>query len=554
MKAIWGFMCAVVMASAGYAADRQPAETARFDTFAYSGRDAVFDAIKAKPGQYNNPILPGFYPDPSIVRVGKDFYLVNSTFAFFPGLPVFHSTDLVHWTQIGNAIDRPSQANFSKLDMSYGLFAPDIEYRNGTFYIVNTCVNCRGNFVITAKNPAGPWSDPIILPFEGIDPGLFFDEDGTAYIVNNGPPEGKPQYDGHRAIWLQQFDAAAGKMVGPRKIIVNGGSDIARKPVWIEGPHLFRKDDWYYLICAEGGTGERHSEVVFRSRTVWGPYESYAGNPILTQRDLPKDRPFPVTSTGHAKFVATEDGRWWAVFLGTRPYADDFYNTGRETFLMPVDWKNGWPDILANAPVPYAGPRPMAVSSALPAAGNFAYTDSFGGPKLAPQWLFVRTPRETWHTLANHALTIAARPVAIGSDGQPSFVGRRLQHATAEVSVGLQFVPQKDGARAGLVAFQNSNAFYFLGLVREDGKTSVCVTRRFGAAEPENGTPLKCVDAPAGKIWLKTALRGGRIDFYISTDRRTWAGLVQDADATILSTHRAGGFVGTVIGPYAYAP
>jgi xylan 1,4-beta-xylosidase len=531
--------------------------TAKFDTFGYEGHDAVYDTVKGGAGSYFNPILPGFYPDPSIVAVGADYYLVNSTFSFFPGLPVFHSTDLVQWTQIGNAIDRPSQVDFSKLEISRGLYAPAISFHKGTYYIVNTCVACGGNFVITAKTPAGPWSDPVWLPFEGIDPSLFFDADGKAYMVNNGMPQEPPRYDGHRAIWLQEFDPAAGKMVGGRKVIVDGGTDIAKKPIWIEGPHLFKKDGWYYLICAEGGTGDQHSEVVFRSKTIWGPYRSYEGNPILTQRDLPTDRPFPVTSTGHAQLVATADGKWWSVFLGTRPYGDDLYNTGRETFLLPVTWKDGWPVILKKgAPVPYSQSglaSGMVGWDTLP-NGNFAYADLFDGPALSPQWLFVRTPKEKWYAISDHTLSVAARPVAIGSDGQPAFVGRRQQHGAAEVSIGLQFTPDRDGARAGLVAFQNSTAFYFLGLARESGQTNVCVSRRFGASEPENGATLKCAPAPEGKIWLKMAVRGGRIDFSTSTDRKSWSVLLRDADATILSTKRAGGFVGTVIGPYAYSP
>jgi xylan 1,4-beta-xylosidase len=528
-----------------------------FDWFAYDGHDQVYDTVKAGADEYLNPIRPGFYPDPSIVRAGTDYYLVNSTFAYFPGLPVFHSRDMVHWKQIGNAIDRPSQVDFGTLGISRGLFAPSISVYNGTFYIVNTCVDCGGNFLITTKDPAGPWSNPVWLPFEGIDPSLFFDRDGKAYIVNNGMPEGPPLYEGHRAIWLQQFDLAADKMTGSRRVIVNGGTDIRKEPIWIEGPHLFRARGWYYLNCAEGGTGDRHSEVVFRSKTLWGPYVSYKENPILTQRDLDPDRPFPVTSTGHAQFVATPQGQWWAVFLGTRPYADDLYNTGRETFMLPVRWKRGWPIILAHGkPVPYTVKRP-----ALPddprglTGGNFSYHDTFHAP-LGPQWLFIRTPHEKWFDVTS-SLDIRARPVAIGSNGQPSFVGRRQQHGWATVSTELRFTPQADGARAGLVAFQNSDFFYFVGLVREGGKTLVCVTKRAGTADPDNGAVQACVPvdlAPNAPVDLRIDARGGSYDFSYAIAPDKWTVLLHDADGTILSTHKAGGFVGTVIGMYAYGP
>src|SRR6185437_8900674 len=208
-------------------------------------------------------------PDPSLTRAGKRFFLVNSTFTYFPGIPVFESSDLVHWRQIGNVIDRPGELKFNGLSVSRGVFAPAISFHTGVFYVINTAEDSGGNFISTTSNPAGPWSDPIWLPqLEGaIDPSLFFDEDGKTYVLNNGPPPGNPGgiggqgtvahalYEGHRAIWIQQIDLTAHKLFGPRKVLVNGGVDFAKKPIWIEGPHLYRHAGWYYLMCAEGGTG-----------------------------------------------------------------------------------------------------------------------------------------------------------------------------------------------------------------------------------------------------------------------------------------------------------
>lgn len=535
-------------------AEKPVPAVAQFSDFSYEGHDAVYDKVKAGPGQYLNPILPGYYPDPSILRVGDDYYLVNSSFTHYPGLPVWHSKDLVTWTQIGNAIDRPGMVDFDKLEVSRGLYAPAISYHDGTFYIINTCVGCKGNFIITAKNPAGPWSDPIWLPFEGIDPALYFEADGKIYIVNNGAPEEEPRYNGHRAIWMQEYDPAAQKMVGPRKVIVNGGTDIAKKPVWIEGPHLYKIKGWYYLMCAEGGTAEDHSEVIFRSKTLWGPYVPYKDNPILTQRDLSPEREFPVTSTGHADLVQTQKDEWYAVFLGTRPYGKDFYNTGRETFLLPVTWKNGWPVILKKGtPVPFVVERPDLLAAAGPQmAGNFSLKADFSKAPGA-EWVMIRTPKENWYSASAGVLSLKARPEAIGSDGNPSFLALRQRHADASVTTTLRFAPKIDGERAGLVAFQNSNAFYFLSAVREGGKLSVCVNKRDTKDGPANGTVLACAPASEGPLTLKIAITGGKADFLYGTPGALTT-LVKEADATSLSTRKAGGFVGTVIGPYAYTP
>jgi alpha-N-arabinofuranosidase len=245
------------LASSGLA-DERPAVA--FDWFRYEGRDPQFETPPA-PGHYQNPVLAGFYPDPSIVRVADDYYLVNSSFAYFPGLPIFHSTDLVHWRKIGHAFDRRDQLRFENgQGISRGLFAPTIRYHDGRFYIINTDVDGIGNFIISASDPAGPWSDPVLLPaIDGIDPDLFFDDDGRGWIAHNGPPPGAPQYNGHRAIWLWEFDPGEMTLLtGSDRVLVDGGTDISRQPIWIEGPHLYKANGWYYLSCAEGGTEEGH--------------------------------------------------------------------------------------------------------------------------------------------------------------------------------------------------------------------------------------------------------------------------------------------------------
>lgn len=518
-----------------------------FDWFSYRGEDGA----PAPAGQYRNPVLAGFYPDPSIVRVGADYYLVNSTFAWFPGIPVWHSRDLVSWRQIGNAIDRPGQLDFTGLRLSRGVFAPAITYARGRFWIVSTCVDCGGNFIVTARDPAGPWSDPVWLPtVEGIDPSLFFDADGSAWLVNNRAPAGGSTYDGHRAIWLERFDPEAMRMHGGARMIVDGGVDLAKRPVWIEGPHLLKKDGFYYLIAAEGGTSVNHSQVVFRAALIEGPYRpAPAGvNPILTQRDLPAGRAAPISAAGHAQLVQLPDGRWQAVFLATRPYAGDFYNTGRETFLLPARWRDGWPAILpAGRAVPRLVARPLpAAGDAPPQAGSFAVRDEFARARLGREWV---TMRGASVAVGGGALRLMPG-AGLGTLGKPAFAARRQQHAVGVAETELRAFPA-EGASAGLAAVQNDAFFLTIAAVRRGGRTWVRAARRAGEGEPVGGVTLAEREVAArGPIRFRVAMRGGRYDLSYAVGGR-WEMLARDVDATHLSTASAGGFVGTMIGPFA---
>lgn len=546
MKAGMGLLCAMLAAPASA---QQPV---LFDWFEYSGRDAVF-GTPAPEGSYRNPVLAGFHPDPSIVRAGDRYYLVNSSFAYFPGIPVFESTDLVHWRQIGNVIDRPSQLDFDGLGMSRGVFAPAIEYHEGTFYVVNTAVDSGGNFIATAKDPAGPWSDLHWLPtIGGIDPSLFFDDDGRAFLLNNDAPAGKPRYDGHRAIWMQEFDLTRMEPFGPRKVLIDGGVDPSRNPIWIEGPHIFKRDGWYYLNCAEGGTGPQHSQVILRSRKVWGPYEPYEKNPILTQRDLPADRANPITNAGHADLVEGLDGRWWATFLASRNYGGVHYNTGRETFLLPVEWKDGWPVILEpGREIPYVFPGPAFMSrteTQVPSTGNFTWRDEFDKPVLDRAWMYVRVPRSPWLDLTGHAGRLAVRPLAEGLDTlrNPAFLARRQQHTTFEASTVLQ-VPTEAGIEAGIAAFQNETHWYFLGVRREGRRVELFLEK--SGSEGRRIVAARTLPVPDS---LKLKIAGAGADYSFGFDAGNgWQWLKQNEDGTLLSTDVAGGFIGAVVGPHA---
>lgn len=505
-----------------------------------------------------NPILSGFYPDPSIVKVGPDYYLVNSTFVYFPGLPLFHSKDLKNWTQLTNIIDRDSQMNFIGDRMTRGLFAPGISYNKGTFYVSCTNIDHRGNFVVTASNPAGPWSDPVWLPqVKGIDPSIFFDANKAYIVYNSDAPDNKPAYPGHRTIRMYELDIQNLKITGEEKILVNGGVDISKKPVWIEGPHILKRNDWYYLYAAEGGTSVNHSEVVFRSKRVDGPYVPYENNPILTQRDLPENRKYPVTSTGHAQFVEGPDQQTYAVFLGVRPYTGDYYNTGRETFIAPVEWKNDWPVINpSSAEVKYeytAGYRELKTPKALPQSGNFTYTLNFDRG-LDKSLLFLRSRDSASYTLNKQSgLVLKLKPETCMGLGSPAFVAKRQQHLICTAETALSFLPQKDGEKAGLVVFQDEKHFYFLGKTISGGKNVLQLYQSTGDQKTMDviaGVPLA---GDARPIQLRIDANGGYYSCYYATEPGKWLLLKDKLDAKFLSTHEAGGFIGCMFGLYATA-
>jgi len=550
----------VLALSSGVIALAAPAPVL-FDWFEYTGRDTVFEQ-PLRPDEFRNPILAGFYPDPSLCRVGDDFYLVNSTFAYFPGIPIFHSRDLVHWTQLGHVIDRPAQLRYDRLGVTRGLFAPALSHHDGTFYLVCTMVDAGGNFLVTAKNPAGPWSDPIWLGFDGIDPSLFFDDDGRAWLVNNGnPPDNKPLYQGHRAIWIQEFDVAAKKLTGPRSLIINGGVDLAKKPVWIEGPHLYKRGAWYYLCCAEGGTSDQHSQVIFRAKSPQGPFTPWEKNPILTQRDLDGTAPGAVTCTGHADLVIGPDGDWWSVFLGCRPFAGRYWTTGRETFLLPVKWTDdGWPVILpAGERVPFLVRGPGRSDdgrlASIPLTGNFTWRDDFDRATLSPLWIMLRAPKENWFAIDAPAGRLALTPSAEGLSGRgnPSFLARRVQHARFDAATALS-APAVDGVSAGLVVFQSETHYYFLGVRRAGDDVSVFVERANGKAPEVIGvTKLGAADDMA-QLRLRLGEEEKHLAFAWAKSDGDWQTVVAQADAVPVTVQAAGGgvhFTGAVVGLHA---
>jgi len=543
-----------------------PQATASFDWFDYQGKDPIF-STPLPAGTFQNPVLAGFYPDPSITRRGDDYYMVASSFTYAPGLPILHSRDLVNWTLLSYALTRPTQMDFAGLQVSRGIFAPTIRYHQGTFYLITTVVDRGGNFILTASDPAGPWSDPIWLPeIEGIDPDIFFDDDGKVYIAHNGDVPGEPLYEGHKAIWLWEYDPVAKKVLpDSKKLLVNGGVDLSTKPIWIEAPHLYKVDGWYYLLCAEGGTADQHSAVIFRSKSLNEPFVPHTVNPILTQRDLAPERPDPITTAGHADFVQTPNGDWWAVFLAARTYDQIYFNSGRETFLLPVSWVDGWPLILKQGEtIPYRPAAPNiaaaahesavpAIASAtpgkLPAApltGNFTWRDDFKSKTLDIQWNLLREFDQSWLKLDGEQLHIQAKPAGLETLLQPAFVSRRQQHMHYESSSQLQ-VPAS-GISAGMVAFQNEQYHYYLGVRQQAEHTEVFLEQAAGAAPKQ----LLSQNLPkATTIKLKISGQAGQISFYYAADQGEWQSLGPVQDGKLLSTQVATGFVGTMLGLYS---
>ncbi|WP_102798235.1 glycoside hydrolase family 43 protein [Bowmanella denitrificans] len=530
-----------------------PEPQASFLWFEYQGMDEVFDAPLA-PDRYQNPVAAGFFPDPSITRKGQDYYMAVSSFAYTPGAPILHSRDLVNWQLLGHALTRPSQLDVAGARVSRGIFAPTLRYHDGLFYMITTLVDKGGNFFVTASDPAGPWSDPVWLPeLDGIDPDIFFDDDGRVFIAHNGPPPGEPLYEGHRAIWLWEFDPKSQKIKADSgRIIVNGGVDLSKQPIWIEAPHLYKINGWYYLLCAEGGTADEHSEVVFRSRSLDLPFEPYKGNPILTQRDLDPAGPAPITTAGHADIVQTPQGQWWAVFLATRAYAQRFYNSGRETFLLPVSWQDDWPHILpAGQAIDYRPQKPDGLANSPvdePLTGNFTWRDEFDQPSLSVHWSQLRDFSSHWWHIHKGELLVKPQTGRLNSAESLSFIGRRQQHMHYRVSTALNL--SSTGFSAGLTAFQNEQYHYYLGARRVAQGMQVFLEQAAGDDGQVILTTL--LEGPAnGDINL--AIEGDKdsIRFSYQLGEQAWQPLGGTFDGKLLSTQLAGGFVGTMLGVHS---
>lgn len=530
-----------------------------FSQFSYQGNDRIYESNPLKEGEFYSPVLQGCYPDPSITRKGNDYYLINSSFSMVPGVPIFHSKDLVNWKQIGHVLDRPSQLKVERAGISAGIYAPDIKYNphNNTFYMITTQIaGGFGNMVVKTQDPAKGWSDPVKLKFDGIDPSLFFDDNGKAYVVHNdAPPPGKELYNGHRVIKIWEYDLQKDAVIeGTDKIIVDGGVDISQKPIWIEGPHLYKKRGKYYLMCAEGGTGGWHSEVIFVSDDPKGPFKPATNNPILTQRYFPRDRTGKVDWAGHADMVEGPDGKYYAVFLAVRPNEKNRVNTGRETFILPVDWTGEFP-VFENGLVPLkprikmpAGITNQAGQNGFLPNGNFTYTDELNASPLNFRWIGVRGPRENFISTSKEGVKIKPLPVTIKATEPTSTLFCRQQHASFEATVKLRYDPATEKDLAGIVCYQKETFNYVFGITRK-GSDLYLVLERTGHGKSTVLGSEKIADA--NDILLRVAAKGDDYSFSYATHGQQFRNIGGTVSGDILSTDIAGGFTGALIGLYA---
>jgi len=490
---------------------------------------------------YKNPILAGFYPDPSICRVGEDYYLVNSTFAYFPGVPIFHSKNLVDWEQIGHVLTRRSQVELEGCTISGGIYAPTLRYHKGKFYVITTNVRQCGNFYVTAERPEGPWSEPIILPAEGIDPTIFFEGEKAYYLGTREKTPDISQYYGDNEIWLQELDLDKGELIGEKHVLWEGAM---RGVEWPEGPHLYKIGDYYYLMIAEGGTGLNHSITVARSKKLFGPYEGNPRNPIITHRHLGKY--YPIINVGHGDLVNTQNGEWWMVLLASRP-CEGYCNLGRETFLVPVTWEDEWPVVNIGRGIIE---EEMKVPDLPMGERKLESTcDHFTGKILGKQWMFLRNPSEETYSLERKEgyLSLKLRPETIFGTESPSFIARRQQHITFRVSTSLIFTPENEFEEAGVVLIQNEK--FNLRYVRclKEGKQTLCVIQCVRGEE----SILASCEVETAQIYLTVIEHGQKLEFLYGKDENCTDRLINQVDASFLSTEKAGGFVGTCIGMYA---
>lgn len=488
-----------------------------------------FSAGACRAQGYKNPVLPGFYPDPSVCRVGDTYYLVNSSFQFFPGVPLHRSHDLIHWEPMGHVLTRPSQLDLTDCNYWLGIYAPTIRHHEGRFYMVTTNVPRVGNFFVWTDDIEGEWSEPILLEAEGIDPDLFFDEDGRLYYTSTIDA----------MIRTCEIDPRTGERLSELRPIWEGTG--GRHP---EAPHLYKKDGWYYLLIAEGGTEYGHQVTIARSRSIWGPYQSNPANPILTHRDK-SGQDNPIQGVGHADLIQAHDGSWWMVALGFRHF-DMHHLLGRETFLAPVRWdKDAWPVVNGNGTLSLE----MEVETLPQRPGTFgkvgAEREEFTHETLGPKWHYLLNPRVENYSLTERKgwMRLYGAAERIEQYGvSPTAILRRPQHHDCQMTTRLDYSALKRGDEAGMTLYLAPN--YQMQLAVERG--SLALRYRLGSLVH---TAAKRA-IKGSEVELRIHSTPSHFTFSYSTDGQKWQELGR-IESRFLSKESAGGFTGLCVGLYA---
>lgn len=502
--------------------------------------------------QITNPILPGFNPDPSILRVGNDYYIATSTFEWYPGVQIHHSTDLANWDLVVRPLTRKAQLDMRGDPDSCGVWAPCLSHDGEKFWLVYTDVKRKDgsfkdthNYIVTAPSIEGPWSDPVYTNSSGFDPSLFHDDDGKKWFVNM-LQDHRRRPRSFAGIVLQEFDAKAGKLIGPKKNIFLGTElDL------VEGPHLYKRNGWYHLLTAEGGTGYDHAITLARSRDIWGPYEVHPQKHILTSKDSLLN---PLQRAGHGDIVDTPDGKTYVVHLTGRPTTQNRRCVlGRETAIQEAYWEDDWLYI-KNGPVPSLHVEVPGTRDENKYWAEQKYEFSDGLPKDF-QWL--RTPEpDRIFTAENAKLTLLGRE-GIGSWFEQSLVARRQTHFSYDAETVIDFSPTDERQFAGLTAYYcRFNFFYLTVTAHSDGQRELLIMSS-EASWPDGKLKMPFADPVQipneGKVKLALTIRGRELQFFYALEGEELKKIGPVYDASILSDecggHQAhGSFTGAFVG------
>jgi xylan 1,4-beta-xylosidase len=493
----------------------------------------------------HNPVLRGFNPDPSIVRVGDDYYIATSTFEWFPGVQIHHSRDLVHWRLLTRPLRRASQLNMLGDPDSGGVWAPCLTHADGLFWLIYTDVKRYGrttvggasgaslrdfhNYLVTAGRIDGEWSDPIHMNSSGFDPSLFHDDDGRKYFINQ-LWDHRPGRNRFAGIVLQEYSHAERRLIGERKLIFEGTSLGLT-----EAPHLYKRDGWYYLIVAEGGTGWNHAVTMARSRVLEGPYELHPDTYIMSARNRPDA---PLQRAGHADLVETQSGETYMVYLCGRPLPGRGRCVmGRETAIEPMVWgDDGW----LRTPDGQGVPHLAVAAPDLPAHlfAPEAEWEDFDAPELPPAFQWLRTP------YPNELFNLTARPghlrlygrECIGSLFRQALIARRQQAFCYTAETALDFEPRHFQQSAGLVCYYSGIKFHYLYLSHDEAVGKHLRVMSALPDSPQSDAFTGPIPLPPGKrVQLRADIDFERLYFSYCVDGATWRRLPQTFDASILS-------------------